>query len=93
MVCFGAIVVEPFLDRTFYGRLKPISEHSIDQTLYAFDCSWKQILPSWPCPSSCRGQLTRQQSSGVDGRPPSTKGMPRLRPTMRYPRIEVGRMH
>jgi hypothetical protein len=24
MVCFGAIVVEPSLDRTFYGRLKPI---------------------------------------------------------------------
>ncbi len=26
MVCFGAIVVEPSLDRTFYGKLKPISE-------------------------------------------------------------------
>jgi hypothetical protein len=26
MVCFGAIVVEPSLDRTFYGQLKPISE-------------------------------------------------------------------
>ena len=26
MVCFGAIVVEPNLSRTFYGKLKPISE-------------------------------------------------------------------
>ena len=26
MVCFGAIVVEPSLDRTFYGRMKPISD-------------------------------------------------------------------
>ena len=26
MVCFGAVVVEPGLPRTFYGRLKPISE-------------------------------------------------------------------
>lgn len=26
MVCFGAIVVEPALDRTFYGQLRPISE-------------------------------------------------------------------
>jgi hypothetical protein len=26
MICVGAIVVEPSLDRTFYGRLKPISE-------------------------------------------------------------------
>jgi hypothetical protein len=26
MICFGAIIVEPTLDRTFYGRLKPISD-------------------------------------------------------------------
>jgi hypothetical protein len=26
MVCFGAVLVEPALDRTFYGRLKPISD-------------------------------------------------------------------
>ncbi len=33
MVCFGAIVVEPALDRTFYGQLKPISEQWIPQAL------------------------------------------------------------
>jgi hypothetical protein len=33
MVCFGAIVVEPDLDRTFYGRLKPISEKWIPEAL------------------------------------------------------------
>lgn len=26
MVCFGAVVVEPGLERTFYGKLRPISE-------------------------------------------------------------------
>jgi DNA polymerase III epsilon subunit-like protein len=26
MVCFGAVIVEPRLERTFYGQLKPISE-------------------------------------------------------------------
>ena len=26
MVCFGAVVVEPDLKRTFYGRLRPISD-------------------------------------------------------------------
>lgn len=26
MVCFGAVIVEPGLGRTFYGRLKPVSE-------------------------------------------------------------------
>ncbi len=33
MVCFGAIVVEPGLSRTFYGRLKPISEQFIPEAL------------------------------------------------------------
>ncbi len=33
MVCFGAIVVEPSLDRTFYGRLKPISDKWIAEAL------------------------------------------------------------
>lgn len=33
MVCFGAVLVEPGLARTFYGRLKPISEKWIPEAL------------------------------------------------------------
>ena len=33
MVCFGAVVVEPALDRTFYGQLRPISENWIPEAL------------------------------------------------------------
>ena len=33
MVSFGAVIVEPGLQRTFYGQLKPISEHWIPQAL------------------------------------------------------------
>jgi len=33
MVCFGAIVVEPALDRTFYGQLQPISEQWLPEAL------------------------------------------------------------
>jgi hypothetical protein len=33
MICFGAIVVEPTLERTFYGKLKPISEVWIPEAL------------------------------------------------------------
>ncbi len=33
MVCFGAIVVEPTLSQTFYGRLKPISEAWVPEAL------------------------------------------------------------
>lgn len=33
MVCFGAIIVEPALNRTFYGRLRPISSAFIPEAL------------------------------------------------------------
>jgi hypothetical protein len=33
MICFGAIVVEPQLNRTFYGQLKPISDKFIPDAL------------------------------------------------------------
>jgi len=33
MICFGAVIVEPALDRTFYGRLKPISEKFVPESL------------------------------------------------------------
>jgi hypothetical protein len=33
MICFGAIVVEPSLDRTFYGKLKSISDKWIPEAL------------------------------------------------------------
>src|SRR6185436_12270680 len=33
MVSLGAIVVEPALDRTYYGRLKPISDKFVPRAL------------------------------------------------------------
>jgi hypothetical protein len=33
MVCFGAVVVEPGLDKTFYGRTRPISGEWIPEAL------------------------------------------------------------
>lgn len=33
MVCFGAVVVEPTLSKTFYGRVKPISNNYISGAL------------------------------------------------------------
>ena len=32
-VCFGAIVVEPSLEKTFYGKLKPISDQWVPEAL------------------------------------------------------------
>ncbi|MCA9256209.1 MAG: hypothetical protein KDA33_11255 [Phycisphaerales bacterium] len=33
MICFGAVVVEPSLSKTFYGRLRPVSEKWIPEAL------------------------------------------------------------
>jgi len=33
MVCFGAVLVEPALNRTFYGKLRPISEKWVPEAL------------------------------------------------------------
>src|SRR5690606_14662054 len=33
MVCFGAVVVEPDLRRTFYGRTRPISDRYLPDAL------------------------------------------------------------
>lgn len=33
MICLGAIIVEPELSRTFYGRLKPISPNFVPEAL------------------------------------------------------------
>lgn len=44
MVCFGAIVVEPALDRTFYGRLKPISEKWLPEALQVCGLTREETL-------------------------------------------------
>jgi hypothetical protein len=44
MVCFGAVIVEPGLGRTFYGRLRPISEHWIPGALQVSGFSREQAL-------------------------------------------------
>jgi len=44
MVCFGAVVVEPGLNRTFYGRLRPISERFIPEALAVSGFTREQVL-------------------------------------------------
>ena len=33
MVCFGAVIVEPGLSRTFYGKLRPVSDRFVPEAL------------------------------------------------------------
>ncbi len=44
MVCFGAVVVEPGLNRTFYGQLKPISDKWIPEALAISGFSREQTM-------------------------------------------------
>ena len=44
MVCFGAVIVEPELNRSFYGQLKPISETFLPDALAVSGFSREQCL-------------------------------------------------
>lgn len=44
MVCFGAIVVEPGLQREFYGELRPISDKWVPEALKVSGFSREQTL-------------------------------------------------
>lgn len=44
MVCFGAVLVQPGLEQTFYGRLKPISEKWIPEALAVSEFSRETCL-------------------------------------------------
>lgn len=44
MVCFGAVVVEPGLNRTFYGRLKPISDSWVEDALKVSGFTREQVV-------------------------------------------------
>src|SRR5919108_5983284 len=44
MVCFGAVVVEPSLSRTFYRKLRPISERWVPEALAVSGFSREETL-------------------------------------------------
>jgi DNA polymerase III alpha subunit (gram-positive type) len=44
MICFGAVIVDESLDKRFYGRLRPISEHWIPENLNISGFSREETL-------------------------------------------------
>ncbi|WP_394845367.1 exonuclease [Pendulispora brunnea] len=44
MICFGAVIVEPGLSRTFYGRLRPISDNWVAEALHVSGFSREETL-------------------------------------------------
>jgi len=44
MICFGAVIVDEQLDKTFYGKLKPVSENWIPESLQISGFTREQTL-------------------------------------------------
>lgn len=50
MICFGAVLVDETLDKTFYGQLKPISDNFIPEALAVSGFSREETL-AFPDPA------------------------------------------
>ena len=68
MVCFGAIVVEPSLEKTFYGRLKPISDRWIPDALKVSGFSREETL-GFDDPKSVMEAFEKWTTTVSEGRP------------------------
>lgn len=66
MICFGAVVVEPGLERTFYGQLRPISEKFIPEALAVSGFTREQTLQFRNRPRSCKTSPTGCAASPRD---------------------------
>lgn len=68
MVCFGAVVVEPSLNKTFYGRLKPVSEKWIPKALSVSGFSREETL-GFDDPKSVMNRFSDWLRSESNGQP------------------------
>lgn len=68
MVCFGAIIVEPELNRTFYGTLKPISEKWIPDALAVSGFSREDTL-AFDDPKTVMNKFAKWIALHSKGRP------------------------
>jgi DNA polymerase III epsilon subunit-like protein len=68
MICFGAVVVEPSLAKTFYGQLRPISERWIPEALAVSGFTRAQTL-AFPEPEPVMREFQAWLSGASAGRP------------------------
>jgi hypothetical protein len=68
MVCFGAVIVEPALERTFYGKLAPISEKWVPEALQVSGFSRKETL-KFTAPAQTMSSFDSWLTANVAGRP------------------------
>lgn len=68
MICFGAVLVEPTLSKTFYGQLRPISEKWIPEALAVSGFSREQTM-AFPDPASVMRNFQEWLAQCCPGRP------------------------
>lgn len=68
MVCFGAIIVEPSLSRTFYGRLRPVSDKWDPEALKISGFSREETL-GFDSPKAVMESFDKWLADNVKGRP------------------------
>ena len=68
MVSLGAVVVEPSLEKTFYGQLRPISEQWIPEALQVSGFSREETL-AFDEPQDVMAQFAEWITEESDGRP------------------------
>jgi hypothetical protein len=68
MICFGAVLVEPALSKTFYGELRPISDRWEPEALEISGFTREQTL-AFPAPEGVMRQLAAWLGEHVSGQP------------------------
>jgi hypothetical protein len=68
MISFGALVVEPSLEKVFYGRLKPVSEQWIPESLAVAGFSREETL-AFDDPQTVMNDFAAWISANSKGRP------------------------
>ena len=68
MVCFGAVIVEPELSRSFYGKLRPISEQWIPEALSVSGFSRAEVL-QFDEPSAVMKSFADWLKENIKGQP------------------------
>ena len=68
MVCFGAVIIEPALQRTFYGELAPISEKWVPEALQVSGFSREETL-KFTAPAAVMSGFDTWLTANVAGRP------------------------
>ena len=68
MICFGAVVVREPLDRTFYGRLKPISDRWNPEALAVSGFTREETL-GFDDPGEVMPRFTQWVKDNSEGRP------------------------